>query len=151
MNDEPTGHGDLLNLTSEIVSAHVRNNPVPLTELAGLIQTIHSTLTGLGQQSVEPQPEQKPAVSVKRSVTDEFIVCLDCGKRQKTLKRHISTAHGMSPAEYRARWGLPHDYPMVAPSYTRTRQELAVQIGLGRNPKAAREAKPGRKRTKGTA
>lgn len=141
MTDQPIDRADLLSLTTEIVSAHVSNNAVPLADLTGLIQSVHSTLTGLNEPAPEPQPAQAPAVSVKRSVTDEHIVCLECGKRQKTLKRHIATAHEMSPAEYRAKWGLPYDYPMVAPSYVRTRQELAKKIGLGRKPKAAEPAK----------
>ena len=152
MLDQPTDRDDLLNLTSEIVSAHVRSNSVPVSDLAGLIQNVHSTLTGLGQPAAEPKPEQQPAVNPKRSVTDDYIVCLDCGKKQKTLKRHIAVAHGMIPAEYRAKWSLPHGYPMVAPSYARTRQDLAKQIGLGRKPKVvAAAAKPRAKRSKAPA
>ena len=140
MNEKVVDHDDLLQLTSEIVSAHVANNPVPLGELAGLIQTVHSTLIGLTAPAAEPEVEQKPAVNPKKSVTDDYIVCLGCGKRQKMLKRHLATAHGMTPAQYRAKWGLAHDYPMVTPTYAKTRQELAKKIGLGRKPAAPAKA-----------
>ena len=143
MNDKVVDHDDLLQLTAEIVSAHVANNPVPLGELAGLIQTVHSTMTGLGQP-IEPEVDLTPAVNPKRSVTDDYITCLDCGKKQKMLKRHLDTAHGMTPAEYRAKWDLGYDYPMVAPNYAKTRQELAKKIGLGRKPGAQKAS--GRKK-----
>ena len=139
MLDQPIDRDDLLQLTSEIVSAHVSNNPVPLGDLPGLIQTVHSTLTGLNQPA-EPEVELTPAINPKKSVTDDYIICLDCGKKQKMLKRHLDTAHGMTPAEYRAKWGLAHDYPMVAPTYARKRQELAKKIGLGRKPGAPANA-----------
>lgn len=132
MIDRAIDQDDLLHLTSEIVSAHVSNNPVPLSELPGLIETVHSTLTGLNQPAPEPQVEQKPAVNPKKSVTDDYIVCLDCGKKQKTLRRHLATAHEMAPDQYRAKWGLPYDYPMVAPAYAKTRRQLAKKLGLGR-------------------
>jgi predicted transcriptional regulator len=131
MNDRTIGHDDLLRLTSDIVSAHVASNPVPLGELAGLIQAVHSTLAGLGA-APEPEVELIPAVNRKKSVTDDYIVCLEDGKKLKMLKRHLSTAYGMTPAEYRAKWNLPHDYPMVAPAYAKKRQQLAKKIGLGR-------------------
>ena len=145
MTDRAIDQDDLLQLTSEIVSAHVSNNPVPLAELPGLIQTVHSTLTGLNAPASEPQVELKPAVNPKKSVTDDYIVCLDCGKKMKMLKRHVQTDHGNTPAEYRARWNLPHDYPMVAPNYAKKRQELAKKIGLGRKP-AAPASSPRRKK-----
>ena len=132
MNDQPTDQHDLLQLTSGIVSAHVSNNPVPLGELSGLIQTVHSTLTELNAAASEQDVELKPAVNPKRSVTDDYIVCLDCGKPKKMLKRHLQTDHAITPGEYRARWNLAHDYPMVAPNYAKKRQELAKMIGLGR-------------------
>ena len=145
MNDKVVDRDDLMQLTSEIVSAHVANNPVPLGELAGLIQTVHSTLTGLNGPAAEPEVELKPAVNPKKSVTDDYIVCLEDGKKLKMLKRHLATSYGMTPAEYRAKWNLPHDYPMVAPAYARKRQELAKKIGLGRKP-AAPAASPRRKK-----
>jgi predicted transcriptional regulator len=141
MTDDATGHDDLLQITSDIVSAHVSSNSVPLGELPGLIQTVYSTLTGLSAQAPEPEVELKPAVNPKRSVTDDYIVCLEDGKKLKMLKRHLATSYDMTPAEYRAKWGLPHDYPMVAPAYARKRQELAKKIGLGRKPRLV-EAEP---------
>lgn len=137
MTEQPIKHGELLELTSDIVAAHVSNNPVPLNELQGLIQTVFSTLSDLNQPTSEPVVEQKPAVNPKRSVTDDYIICLEDGRKLKMLKRHLRTAYNMTPEEYRAKWGLPHDYPMVAPSYARKRQELAKKIGLGRKRRAA--------------
>ena len=153
MTDRFIDHDDLLKLTSEIVGAHVSNNPVPLNDLPGLIQTAYSTLTGLSKPAPKPKPELNPAVNPKKSVTDEYIVCLEDGKRLKMLKRHLMTAYGMTPDEYRARWGLKADYPMVAPSYAKKRQELAKKIGLGRKPRivepeAAPQPKARRSRAK---
>src|SRR5690606_12573006 len=102
-----------------------------LSELPGLIATVHSTLTGLNTLP-EPEVELQPAVHPKRSVTDDYIVCLHCGKKQKLMKRHLMTAHDMTPEQYRAKWGLPRDYPVVAPNYVKMRQQLAKKIGLGR-------------------
>ena len=136
MSDQGIEHGDLLELTSDIVAAHVSNNPVPLGELPGLIETVFGTLSGLSQPPAEPEVELKPAVSIKKSITDDYIICLEDGKKLKMLKRHLKTAYGMTPEDYRAKWSLPHDYPMVAPSYAKKRQQLAKKIGLGRKPKA---------------
>ena len=148
----PVAENELVKLTTSIVSAHAANNPVPLGDVAGLIQTVHSALTSLNQPAPEPQPQQEPAVNPKRSVTDDHIVCLDCGKKQKTLKRHIAVAHAMSPAEYRSKWKLHYDYPMVAPGYSKTRQDLAKQIGLGRKAAGTKAAaKPRAKRSKSAA
>ena len=135
MNEQLTEHGELLELTSEIVAAHVSNNPVPLGELPGLIETVFGTLSTLSQPPEEPVVELKPAVPIKRSVQDDFIVCLEDGKKLKMLKRHLKTAYDMTPEDYRAKWSLPHDYPMVAPSYAKKRQMLAKKIGLGRKPR----------------
>lgn len=133
---EPTiDHGELLALTSDIVAAHVSNNAVPSTELSGLIETVFGTLSGLGGAPAEPEVELKPAVPIKKSVTDDHLICLEDGKKLKMLKRHLKTAYDMTPEDYRAKWGLPHDYPMVAPNYAKKRQELAKKIGLGRKPK----------------
>ena len=143
MTDRAIDHDDLLQITSHIVGAHVSNNPVPLGELPGLIQTVYSTLTGLSAPAPEPEVELKPAVNPKKSVTDEYIVCLEDGKKLKMLKRHLATAYSMTPEQYRAKWNLPRDYPMVAPAYARKRQELAKKIGLGRKPRIVEdEAKP---------
>ena len=125
---------ELLQLTSEIVSSHVSNNPVAQSDLPSLIKSVFDTLHDLSiDEPEEPEEELKPAVPIKKSVTDDYIVCLEDGKKLKMLKRHLKSAYGMTPEEYRARWGLPADYPMVAPSYAQKRQELAKKIGLGRN------------------
>lgn len=145
MTDESTDRSELLGLTSEIVAAHVSNNSVAAADLPGLIATVFGSLENL-QSPPEPVAEPlTPAVSIKKSVTDEYLVCLEDGKKLKMLKRHLSTAYGMTPEEYRMKWGLPSDYPMVAPAYARKRQELALKIGLGRKPatpKAAPKAAP---------
>jgi predicted transcriptional regulator len=137
MADTDTDHSELLALTSEIVAAHVSNNAVASTDLPTLIETVFSTLSGLGIPEPEPEIELKPAVPIKKSVTEDYIVCLEDGKKLKMLKRHLKTAYNMTPEEYRAKWGLPTDYPMVAPSYAAKRQQLAKKIGLGRKPRAA--------------
>ena len=121
---------DALELTTEIVAAYVSNNPVQSSELSNLIQNVHSTLQGLSGAPVEV-PEAKPAIPVKKSVTDDYIVCLEDGKKFKSLKRHLRAKYDMTPEEYRDKWGLPYDYPMVAPSYARKRSKLAKQMGLG--------------------
>jgi len=124
----------LLDHVADIVSAHVSNNSVPAADLPGLIQAIYASLAALGQ-APEPAPEElKPAVSVRASVKPDAVTCLECGEKMKMLKRHLGTEHGLTPAEYRARWSLPADYPMVAPDYAAKRKELAVRIGLGRKP-----------------
>jgi len=135
MTDDGVTHSDLMSLTAEIVSAHVSNNAVPSAELPGLIETVYSTLTGLGAPDKEPEVELKPAVPIKKSITDDFIICLEDGKKLKMLKRHLKTAYNMTPEEYRAKWGLSPDYPMVAPNYAAKRQQLAKKIGLGRKRK----------------
>ncbi len=134
MAEDTIDHSELLALTSDIVAAHVSNNAVPGTELSGLIEAVFSTLSGLSQPA-EPVVELKPAVPIKKSVTDDYLICLDDGKKLKMLKRHLKTAYDMTPEDYRAKWGLGHDYPMVAPNYAKKRQELAKKIGLGRKPK----------------
>jgi len=130
MADETTE--TLLTLTADIVAAHVSNNSVAVGDLAGLIANVHASLAGLGAPPVEISSELKPAVSVRASVKPDHLVCLEDGKKMKMLKRHLSTDHGLSPADYRAKWNLPADYPMVAPAYAETRRELAVKIGLGK-------------------
>jgi predicted transcriptional regulator len=122
---------ELLTLTTQIVSAHVGNNSVELTDLPPLIEQVYKTLANVGQEPA-PQPERpQPAVPIKKSVTPDYIVCLEDGKQLKMLKRHLKTAYNMSPEEYRERWGLPPDYPMVAPNYALQRSQLAKDIGLG--------------------
>lgn len=122
---------DLLVLTTEIVSSHVANNAVPVEELPNLIRQVYSTLASIGQAPVEAAERPQPAVAVKKSVTPDYIVCLEDGRKLKMLKRHLKTAYNMTPEEYRERWGLPADYPMVAPNYARQRSSLAKKIGLG--------------------
>ena len=123
----------LITLTSDIVAAHVSNNDVKVDDVPTLIRNVYGALSGLGSApAVEAKPE--PAVSIRSSVKNDHVVCLEDGKKMKMLKRHLMTDHGMTPAEYRARWGLSADYPMVAPDYAEKRRTLAKQIGLGRKP-----------------
>ncbi|MEL7462905.1 MAG: MucR family transcriptional regulator [Pseudomonadota bacterium] len=135
MSEDQLDRSELLALTSEIVSSHVSNNAVNQSDLTKMIESVFTTLEGLAAPKEEPVEELKPAVPIKKSITDEYIVCLEDGKKLKMLKRHLSTSYDMTPEDYRAKWGLPSDYPMVAPAYARKRQELAKKIGLGRKPK----------------
>lgn len=135
---------DLLGLTVDIVSAHVSHNPVGMADLPSLIQQVHKTLASLGTAvapvaPVVPAERPQPAVSVKKSIQDDHLVCLEDGKKLKMLKRHLKTSYNLTPEQYREKWGLPSDYPMVAPAYARTRSALAKQIGLGTKPKAGRD------------
>jgi predicted transcriptional regulator len=125
---------DVLGLTAQIVSAHVSNNSVTPDALPALIQDVYRTLSGVGKDPVQPDKPQ-PAVPVKKSVFPDHIVCLEDGKKLKMLKRHLKTAYNMTPEQYRERWGLPPDYPMVAPNYARHRSSLAKKIGLGTKPR----------------
>ena len=127
-----TSETELLNLTAEIAAAHVSKNPISVDQIPTLIKEVHKTLSGLGS---EPEPVKLPAVSIKRSVQKDAITCLECGWSGKMLKRHLSTAHGLSVKEYREKWRLPNDYPMVAPNYAAQRSKLAKKIGLGRKPR----------------
>ncbi len=133
----------LITLTSDIVAAHVSNNSVSVDDVPSLITNVYGALAGLGQAApiVEARPE--PAVSVRTSVKPDYIVCLEDGKKLKLLKRHLMTHYNLTPDQYRQRWGLPADYPMVAPNYAERRRELAKKIGLGRKPgvKRGRPAK----------
>lgn len=122
---------ELLSLTTEIVAAHVSNNTVAINDLPALIEQVYRTLSNVGAEPVVQSEKPQPAVAIKKSVTPEYIVCLEDGKKLKMLKRHLKTAYNMSPEEYRDRWGLPPDYPMVAPNYAKQRSRLAKQIGLG--------------------
>ena len=120
----------VLALTAQIVAAHVSNNSVPPHSLPPLIQEVYKTLAGVGKESTPPDRPQ-PAVPPRKSVFDDYIVCLEDGKKLKMLKRHLKTAYSMTPEQYRERWGLPTDYPMVAPNYAMQRSSLAKQSGLG--------------------
>ena len=126
----PANSPDLLALTAEIVAAHVSKNTVVVSELPHLIQQVYSSLSHVGREQPTAQRPQ-PAVPVKKSVTPDYVVCLEDGRKLKMLKRHLKTAYNMTPEEYRERWSLPPDYPMVAPNYAVQRSELAKQIGLG--------------------
>jgi len=122
---------ELLSLTSDIVAAHVSNNTVAVSDLPGLIEQVYKTLSVVGGAGEAAADRPTPAVPIKKSVTPDFIVCLEDGKKLKMLKRHLKTAYDMTPDEYRVRWGLPSDYPMVAPNYAKQRSKLAKAIGLG--------------------
>jgi len=127
----------LLEAACKIVSAYVRNNHIAVSELPQMIRNVHGTLGGLGGAAqMDAQAQQKPAVSVRKSITPDYIVCLEDGKKLKMLKRYLRTRYGMSPEDYRAKWGLPADYPLVAPNYAARRSEFAKKIGLGRRPAA---------------
>ena len=121
---------ELLDLTTKIVAAHVANNAISAGDLPSLIATVHKALATVGTEEAAGKP--KPAVSIKQSVKPDYIICLEDGKKHKMLKRHLNTAHGMTPDDYRKRWGLPVDYPVVAPNYAAARSKLAKKIGLGR-------------------
>jgi predicted transcriptional regulator len=141
----------LVTLTADIVSAHVANNSVAVGDLATLIGNVHSALAGLGQKAAESAPARRePVVSIRSSIKPDAITCLMCKSPQKMLKRHLATAHGMTPQEYRAEFDLKPDYPMVAPNYAETRRALALKIGLGTKGrgrgKAAAPAKAGKRR-----
>jgi len=127
---------DVLGLTAQIVSAHVSNNAVPSDALPVLIQEVYKTLAGIGKEPAAPE-RLEPAVPIKRSVFHDHIVCLEDGKKLKMLKRHLKTAYNLTPEQYRERWGLSADYPMVAPDYAQHRSSLAKKIGLGTIPRRA--------------
>lgn len=139
--------GQLIELTADIVAAYVSNNPVPVASLPDLIASVNSSLANVGQPAEPKNPTLAPAVNRRRSVFPEYIICLEDGKKFKSLKRHLAVHYGLSPDEYRAKWGLKPDYPMVAPNYTAQRSELAKSSGLGRKP----GEKPAKKASKGRA
>jgi predicted transcriptional regulator len=135
MADSPANQ-NVLGLVAQIVSAHVSNNSVPPDALPSLIQEVFKTLSGVGKEPAQPDRPQ-PAVPIKKSVFPDHIICLEDGKKLKMLKRHLKTAYNLTPEQYRERWGLASDYPMVAPSYARHRSSLAKKIGLGTKPRTA--------------
>jgi predicted transcriptional regulator len=136
---DSAGDGTYIQLTAHIVSAYVSNNTVPSGEIPGLISQVYSALMRVsGGQAVAPAEPLKPAVSVKRSITPEYLVCLEDGKKFKSLKRHLRTQYDMTPEKYREKWGLPSDYPMVAPNYAAARSQLAKQMGLGQQRRGRR-------------
>jgi predicted transcriptional regulator len=129
----------LLEMTAQIVAAHVAHNRVPPESLPDLIRTVHSSLAGMGKP-VESAEKQHPAVPVKKSVFPDFVICLEDGKKLKMLKRHLARHYNLTPEQYREKWGLPREYPMVAPNYAERRSALAKQIGLGRKLRTAKPA-----------
>ena len=131
MNGNEDAEDTLLTLTADIVAAHVSNNSVAVNDLPNLIQNVHSALSGISSSRSAPEEKLEPKVSVRASIKPDYIVCLEDGKKQKMLKRHLMTNHGMTPDEYRQKWGLAADYPMVAPNYAEQRRTLAKSIGLG--------------------
>ena len=128
---EQSSSNDLLTLTTEIVAAHVSNNTVSVSDLPTLINQVYQSLANIGTAPAAPVTRPQPAVSIKKSIQPDYLVCLEDGKKLKMLKRHLKTAYNMSPETYRERWSLPPDYPMVAPNYARQRSRLAKEIGLG--------------------
>jgi len=135
----------IIMLTADIVGAHVSNNQVPLTDVPQLIQSVFTALTSVGAAAPVVEERREPAVSVRASVKPDGITCLDCGAKFKMLKRHLHTDHGLTPTEYRARWNLNTDYPLVASDYSAKRKELAIKIGLGRKPAVIEAPKPARR------
>jgi predicted transcriptional regulator len=136
---DASGHTDdaarLMDKAAEVVAAFVGGNSLPMSELPGLIARVHAALVGLSTGSTAtpalPAPRSEPAVSIKKSVTEDHLICLEDGQKFRSLKRHLMSDHGLSPENYRAKWGLPNDYPMVAPGYTKVRSDLAKRSGLG--------------------
>jgi predicted transcriptional regulator len=153
MNNE-----QLVELTADIVSAHVANNTLAVGDVANLVQRVYEALSGLGAAQPEVVEEKTPVVSVRASIKPDYLVCMECGRKQKTLRRHLMTSHNMTPDQYRTDYGLPRDYPMVAPNYSEQRRAMAHSIGLGRKkeggaagaaggkPPAKAPAKRGRKK-----
>ena len=133
---------DLLRLSAQIVSAHVSNNPVAPEALPALIRSVHAALAGVGQPAPAAPDKPQPAVPIKRSVFPDYLICLEDGAKVKMLKRYLKVRFDLTPEQYRERWGLPREYPMVAPSYAARRSTIAKQLGLGRKPGFASEPEP---------
>ena len=131
-NTDSLSRDALLQMTTKVVSAYVGNNTISDVQISDVIQSVYGSLEGLGNGTGAHQTKQKPAVPIKRSITPDHIICLEDGKKLKMLKRYLRTTHGMSPDEYRAKWGLAADYPMVAPNYAKKRSAFAKEIGLGK-------------------
>jgi predicted transcriptional regulator len=132
-SDKP-GNGDLLRMAADVAAAYVSNNTLPATQITDVIKAIYASFVSLDRTDGGLPTSAKPVVPIKKSVTPEYIICLEDGKKLKMLKRHLRTAYGLTPEEYRAKWGLPVDYPMVAPNYAQQRSAFAKKIGLGRKP-----------------
>lgn len=145
--DKRVGHNELLRMTTEVVAAYLAKNDIGAAQIPEVIHTVFQSLRDIEGGTVEVKSEPlKPAVSIRKSVAPDYIVCLEDGKKLKMLKRHLRTMYNMSPDDYRAKWNLPSDYPMVAPNYARQRSEFAKQIGLGRSSTKDGGAKPVRRR-----
>src|SRR3954465_3828851 len=139
--DENTSALSYIELAADIVSAYVSNNSLPTSELPALLNVVHAALAATAKGPIpEPLPALVPAVPIKKSITPDYLVCLDDGKKFKSLKRHLRTTYDLTPEQYRAKWDLPRDYPMVAPNYAKARSELAKTIGLGQQRAAAKTA-----------
>ena len=136
---EETQDDTLITLTADIVAAHVSNNSVAVNDLPQLIQNVHGALTGISGRAAAAEPKPEPKVSIRSSIKPDFIVCLEDGKKLKMLKRHLMTHYNMTPDQYRQKWGLSADYPMVAPNYAEQRRTLAKSIGLGTKRKRTRK------------
>jgi predicted transcriptional regulator len=134
MSDSSNLDETFITLTADIVAAHVSNNSVAVSDIPTLIQNVHGALVGLSSTAPVAEVKLEPAVSIRSSIKPDYVVCLEDGKKLKMLKRHLMTHYKMTPDQYRAKWGLPADYPMVAPNYAETRRTLAKKIGLGRKP-----------------
>ena len=141
MPDIEAAEDTLLTLTADIVAAHVSNNSVAVNDLPNLIQNVHSALSGISGTASAPEPKPEPKVSVRSSIKPDYIVCLEDGKKLKMLKRHLMTHYNLTPDQYREKWGLSRDYPMVAPNYAEQRRTLAKSIGLGTKRRRTRKAK----------
>jgi predicted transcriptional regulator len=141
MADNEGAEDTLLTLTADIVAAHVSNNSVAVNDLPNLIQNVHGALSGISSAASAPEPRPEPKVSIRASVKPDYIVCLEDGKRLKMLKRHLMTHYNMTPEQYRQKWGLSPDYPMVAPNYAEQRRTLAKSIGLGTKRRRTRGGK----------
>ena len=141
MANNEVAEDTLLTLTADIVAAHVSNNSVAVNDLPNLIQNVHQALNGISASSSAAETRPEPKVSIRSSVKPDYGSCLECGKKQKMLKRHLLTNHEMTPADYRQKWGLSSDYPMVAPNYAEQRRKLAKSIGLGTKRRKPRKGK----------
>lgn len=141
MAENEDAEDTLLTLTADIVAAHVSNNSVAVNDIPSLIQNVHQALSEISADKSAAEEKPEPKVSIRSSVKPDYIVCLECGKKQKMLKRHLMTSHGMTPAEYRQKWSLSSDYPLVAPNYAEQRRTLAKSIGLGTKRRRTRKSK----------
>lgn len=141
---QPTERGDAITLASEIVAAYVSNNKVSADELPNLLNNMYGTVAGLAESGAAFSHARKPAVTIEKSITPDFIICLEDGKKLKMLKRYLRTHYNLSPDEYKRKWGLPADYPMTAPNYAKHRSKVAKQIGLGKG--ATKKAAPAKRK-----